>query len=112
VANPWRFPNKRKLWKYCGLALRKQKSNRQLCRRMQRSREFCRPLRNVLGIAVQAVLKGPDNALTLYAQARAATGADQSTVRRDVARKLAVVGWTILKTQRPYTDQPGLLKAG
>lgn len=106
IGDPWRFPNKRKLWKYCGLALRKPKSNGKRRGRFKRSREYCRPLRNVLGIAVQGVFNSQqDNDLLLYALRRKEQGAKDAHVRRDLARKLAVTAWTMLKTQQPYQSQ-------
>lgn len=105
LGDPWRFPNKRKLWKYCGLAIRKQESNQKRRGRAKRSRAYNRYLRNILGIAAQAVMNRKDNnPLTQYGLSRRHQGAPESHVRRDVARKLAVTAWTMLKTQRVYGD--------
>lgn len=105
IGDPWRFSNKRKLWKYCGLAIRKRESGGKRQGRAKRSRAYNRYLRNILGIAAQAVMnRKDDNPMTQYGLQRRQHEAPESHVRRDVARKLAVTAWTILKTQREYCD--------
>jgi transposase len=106
IGDPWRFPNKRKLWKYCGLAIRKRESGGKSRGRPKRSRAYNRHLRNILGIAAQAVMnRKDDNSLTNYGLRRRQQGAPESHVRRDVARKLAVTAWVVLKTRQKYCEQ-------
>ncbi|MDA2932949.1 IS110 family transposase [Acidobacteria bacterium AH-259-D05] len=107
LGDPGRFPNKRKLWKYCGLGLRYRKSAGKYQGRRRRSREYNRMLKGVLGIAAQAARRSQDNELALYGAYRQAQGKSPSIVRRDLSRKIAVIAWSLLKKDQAYQEPGG-----
>ena len=107
LGDPARFPNKRKLWKYCGLGLRYRRSAGKSTGRLRRSREYNRLLKGVLGIAAQATRRSRDNALVRYGDDLQTQGKSPSIVRRTLSRKIAVIAWSLLKQQQSYQDPKG-----
>jgi len=107
LGDPGRFPNKRKLWKYCGLGLRYRRSAGKSKGRLRRSREYNRLLKGVLGIAAQATRRSRDNALVHYGELLRTQGKSPSIVRRTLSRKIAVIAWSLLKQQKLYQDPKG-----
>jgi transposase len=106
IGDPWRFPNKRKLWKYCGLAVKQALSAGRRKGYPRRSQQYNRKLKHVLGIAAQAALRCQDgNLLTETGRILVQQGSDASCVRRTLSRKIAVIGWSIMKDPQPYREE-------
>lgn len=106
IADPWRFPNKRKLWKYCGLAVKHRFSAGRRKGYPRRSQQYNRRLKHVLGLAAQAALRCQDgNALTQSGRLLLQQGQEAAAVRRTLSRKIAVIAWSIMKDPQPYREE-------
>jgi len=106
IGDPWRFPNKRKLWKYCGLAVKHAESAGRRKGRARRSQQYNRKLKHVLGIAAQAAVRCQNgNSLMQAGQTLLEQGSETSVVRRTLSRKIAVIAWTIMKNPQPYREE-------
>jgi len=106
IGDPWRFPNKRKLWKYCGLAVKHPFSAGRRTGYPRRSQQYNRRLKHVLGMAAQAALRCQNgNALTQTGQLLVQQGKAASAVRRALSRKIAVIAWSIMKNPQPYREE-------
>jgi transposase len=106
IGDPWRFPNKRKLWKYCGLALKHKFSSQRRKGHPRRSQQYNRKLKYVLGMAAQAALRCQDGySLTQTGQILLQQGRLASSVRRNLSRKIAVIAWSIMKDPQPYREE-------
>ncbi len=101
----WRIPNKRKLWRYCGIGIRRHDSNK--VEREGASYEGNRYLKNVLFTAVCSIAAGrtPDNALVRLWQAGVAGKVHPDRLRRNLARKIAVVAQHALRFKEKYDDE-------
>lgn len=104
LENGWRIPNKRKLWQYCGIGIRKHESNRK--GRRGASRKGNRYLKNVLMTAATTISanRRSDNALAWRWHARKDAGVASDRVRRDTARKIAVLAQHVLRFKEQYDD--------
>jgi transposase len=106
IGDPWRFPNKRKLWKYCGLAVKQSLSAGRRKGRARRSQQYNRRLKHILGMAAKAALRCQDgNDLTARGRSLLRQGREPSVVRRTLSRKIAVIAWSILKDPQPYREE-------
>lgn len=106
IGDPWRFANKRKLWKYCGLAVKHALSAGRRKGYPRRSQQYNRKLKHVLGIAAQAALRCQDgNAVTQTGHLLLQEGKQSSIVRRTLSRKVAVIAWSIMKNPQPYREE-------
>lgn len=105
LENGWRLPNKRKLWQYCGIGVRKHESNGKGHRGA--SRKGNRHLKNVLMTAATTIAarRRSDNALAWHWHARKDAGISSDRLRRDTARKIAVLAQYILRFKEPYDDE-------
>lgn len=111
IGDPWRFPNKRKLWKYCGLAVKHKFSGGRRKGHPRRSQQYNRKLKHVLGLAAQAALRCQDgNALTQTGQLLGQSGGGASAVKRTLSRKISVIAWSIMKDPQPYREEVHLEK--
>ncbi|MFH1008653.1 MAG: transposase [Candidatus Latescibacterota bacterium] len=101
----WRIPNKRKLWQYCGLGMRRHES-RDIGHRGA-SRQGNRYLKNVFMTAAASVAGRctADNALTRRYHAAVAANVPPDRVRRNLARKVAVLAQHGLRFQEDYDDE-------
>lgn len=100
----WRFPNKNKLWKYGGLAIRERLS-RDVGHRGS-SRSGNRYVKQVLMTAVESLAKRTDgNALTRQWRLGQESGTDYNRLRRNMARKVAVIAHCLLRTGERYRDE-------
>ncbi len=103
IGNPWRFPNKRKMWKYCGLAQSRRTSAGRRRGRQGRSLQYNRTLRHVLGLAAAAALRcRSENSLQVQAQLMRSQNRREGAIHRHLCRRLAVVAWTIMKTGESF----------
>ena len=105
LENGWRIPNKRKLWQYCGIGVRKHESNGKGHRGA--SRKGNRHLKNVLMTAATTIAgrKRSDNALAWRWHARKDVGISSDRLRRDTARKVAVLAHYVLRFKERYSDE-------
>jgi transposase len=105
LENGWRIPNKRKVWQYCGIGIRKHESNGKGYRGA--SRKGNRYLKNVLMTATTGIAarRAEDNALALRWHKGIKAGIDSKRLRRDQARKIAVLVQRILRFKERYNDE-------
>lgn len=104
LENGWRIPNKRRLWQYCGIGIRKKESAG--IGHQRASRKGNRYLKNVLLTAASSIAarRNADNALTRLWQGGLAAGIPSARLRRNLARKIAVVIHYILRFKETYND--------
>jgi transposase len=104
---PWRFKTSKKLWKYCGVGLRRFASgsdnqgrlkpgNVRLFRHVNRKLKAA-----ILGAAVSAIGIS-DNPFRTHYQRMLSNGVTESNARHTVARKMLTVMWGMWKTNRRY----------
>lgn len=105
LENGWRVSNKRRLWQYCGVGIRKHESSTTGYRGA--SRQGNRYLKNVLMTAVAAIAsrRRADNGLTLAWRTGIDNGIAPERVRRNLARKVAVVAQRCLRFKEEYDDE-------
>lgn len=104
LADPFRFANKRRLWKYCGLSVRCKTSAGKRLGRKKRSREGNPLLKGVLGIAAQAALRSKDNDLAHYGAQLENEGLGAAGIRRSLSRKIAVLAVTLWKKKERFRN--------
>ena len=105
LENGWRIPNKRKLWQYSGIGIRKHESNGK--GRRGASRKGNRHLKNVLMTAATTIAARhrSDNALAWRWHTRKDAGVASDRLRRDTARKIAVLAQYVLRSKEHYDDE-------
>jgi len=105
LENGWRIPNKRKLWQYCGIGIRKHETNQK--GHKSASRKGNRYLKNSLMTAASAITarRMADNALTRRWLAGLAAGVASDRLRRNLARKIAVLAQYLLRFKEQYNDE-------
>ena len=107
---PWRFKQKNKLWKYCGVGLQRSasgtdKKGRPKPARLQLPWAVNRTLKNaVLGAALSAINQ-KDNIFKDYYERMLKDGIITSNARHAVARKLLTVMWAMWKTNSPFDEK-------
>jgi transposase len=101
----WRISNKRKLWQYCGIGIRKHESAGK--GHQGASRQGNRYLKNVLMTADSSIASGKDsdNALARRWYAGLEAGIASDRMRRNQARKIAVLAQHVLRFKEPYNDE-------
>lgn len=104
LENGWRIPNKRKLWQYCGIGIRRHESNNKGYQGA--SKKGNRYLKNVLLTAVSSITarRQADNALTKAWHAGRAEGIESSRLRRNMARTIVVLAHRLLRCKEMYND--------
>ena len=105
LENGWRLPNKRKLWQYCGIGMRKRESAGK--GHKSASRKGNRYLKNALMTADSAIAakRVADNALTQGWQDGIAASVASDRLRRNLARKVAVLAQHLLRFKEQYDDE-------
>ena len=101
----WRLPNKRKLWQYCGIGIRRHESAGKGTEGT--SRQGNRRLKTVLMIAVAHILTGRngDTALWRVWCNEQVRGIDPRRTRRNLACRIAVIAQRLLRHQERYDDE-------
>ncbi len=101
----WRIPNKRRVWQYCGIGIRRHESAGKGHKRASQTGN--RYLKNVLMTAVSSIAarRVPDNALTQRWQAGVAVHVASDRVRRNLARKVVVLAQYLLRFKEQYNDE-------
>ena len=104
LENGWRFKNKRKLWQYCGVGVRRHESAGK--GRRGASRKGNRYLKNVVMTAAAAIAarRKADNALTRMWRAGVEAGIPVDRLKRNLARKVAVLAQRSLRFKEGYHD--------
>jgi transposase len=106
---PWRFKQKNRLWKYCGVGLQRSasgtdKKGRPKPARLQLPRAVNRTLKKaVLGAAISAINQ-KDNVFRDYYERMVQDGIITSNARHAVARKLLTVMWGMWKTNSRFNE--------
>jgi transposase len=100
----WRFRNKRRLWKYCGLTIRRRESRGLGIRGASSSGN--RHVKRVLMNAVASIRnrKRDHNALTRRWHQGRDQLIDPRRLRRTMARKIAVLAQQLLRSKAEYDD--------
>ena len=104
LENGWRLKNKRKLWQYCGIGVRRHESAGKGLRGA--SRKGNRYLKNVIMTATASITarRNVDNALTRIWRARLEAGIPPERLKRNLARKVAVLVQRSLRFKEEYDD--------
>lgn len=104
LENGWRLRNKRKLWKYCGIGIRQHESNTKGYRRASRSGN--RLVKNVVMTAVSSIAsrRNAGNALTRMWRSGVERGIEPERMKRNLARKVAVLAQRSLRFKEEYDD--------
>jgi transposase len=104
---PWRFASERKLYKYCGLGLKRRTSGTDKNGKPKEGRLCLYPFANhrlkdvLLGAAISAV-SWNDNPFRRYYRNCLQEGMTQSNARHAVGRKILRVLWSLWKTNSRY----------
>jgi len=104
---PWRFQDKNKLWKYCGVGLQRSTSGKDRYGRpnvglLHLPWAVNRHLKNpVIGATISAIQQGT-NVFARYYERVVHNGLAPSNARHTVARRLLTVMWGMWKTNRPF----------
>jgi transposase len=104
LENGWRLRNKRKLWQYCGIGIRRHESAG--TGRRGATRKGNRYIKNAVMTAAAAIAsrRKADNALTRMWRAGVSAGIPPARVKRNVSRKLAVLIHRGLRFKQEYED--------
>lgn len=100
----WRLKNKRKLWQYCGIGIRLHESN--LKGRRGASHKGNRLVKNTLMTAVATISsrRDADHALSRMWRAGIEAGIEPSRMKRNLARKVAVLAQRSIRYKEEYDD--------
>jgi transposase len=100
----WRLKNKRWLWQYCGVGLRRHESAGK--GRRGATRKGNRYLKNVLMTAAATIAGRSDShsALTRMWQVGITAGVPADRMKRNMARKVAVLAQRCLRFKEEYDD--------
>jgi transposase len=102
IDTPYRFASKSALWRYCGLGLERRHSG-QGATRVRVAKGAHRRLKNVLiGAAMSAASKGDNPLAEKYFNWTLEKGEHPCTARRNVARSIASLLWSLWKTSSRY----------
>lgn len=104
LENGWRLRNKRKLWQYCGIGMRFHISNEKGHRGATRNGN--RLVKNAVMTAAAAIAsrRNADNALTRMWRAGIEAGVAPDRLKRNLARKVAVLAQRSLRFKEEYDD--------
>jgi transposase len=104
LENGWRVKNKRKLWQYCGIGVRRHESAGKGHRKA--SRQGNRYLKNAVMTAAATIANRriADNALTTMWRTGIAAGVPGDRMKRNMARKVAVLAQRSLRFKEEYHD--------
>ena len=100
----WRIPNKRKLWRYAGLSLRRYESNNFGIKGASKTGN--RLLKRVLmSAAITIIAQGDSNGLLALWERDIRKNVDPKRARRNLARKIAVIAQHLLRSKQEYIDE-------
>lgn len=104
---PWRFESPKKLWKYCGIGLKRfasgsDKQGRPKAGNLRLFRGVNRRLKDaIMGAALSAICQA-DNPFADHYKRMIRNGVTSSNARHTVARKMLTVMWGMWKTNYRY----------
>ncbi len=101
----WRFSNKRQLWKYCRLSVRKHESQGKGHRGASRQGNLYLKCSLMTSVASLAARRQDNNALTKLWHQGVIQGIAPERMRRNLARKLVVVAHHVLRYRKEYQDE-------
>ena len=99
-----RFPNKRKLWRYAGLALRKHESRDIGARHVSFSGSRLVKYVAMSAAATIACRRG-DNALSELWEKEIRNKVDPEQAQRNLARKIVAIAQCLLRSKQEYSDE-------
>jgi transposase len=100
----WRIPNKRKLWRYAGLSLRRHESRG--IGFEGASKTGNRILKHVvMSAAITIVARGERNGLLALWERDIQNKVSPKRARRNLARKIVVVAQCLLRSKQEYRDE-------
>jgi len=100
----WRIPNKRKLWRYAGLSLRRHESRDFGIKGASKSGNRLLK-RVVMSAAITIVSRGDPNGLLALWERDIRQNVSPKRARRNLARKLVVVAQHLLRSKQEYIDE-------
>ena len=106
---PWRFGSPKKLWKYCGVGLKRYSSGsdqegRPKLGYLRLFRGVNRRLKDVIMGAALSAISRSSNPFADHYRAMVQEGVTPSNARHTVARKMLTVMWGMWKTNSPYEE--------
>ena len=100
----WRIPNKRKLWRYAGLSLRRYESRDFGMKGASKSGN--RLLKRVaMSAAITIVSRGKPNGLLALWERDIRQNVNPKRARRNLARKIVVIAQHLLRSKQEYIDE-------
>jgi transposase len=100
----WRIPNKRKLWRYAGLSLRRYESRDIGFKGASKTGN--RILKHVvMSAAITIVARGECNGLLALWERDIRQNVDPKRARRNLARKIVVIAQHLLRSKEEYMDE-------
>jgi len=100
----WRIPNKRKLWRYAGLSLRRNESRDIGFKGASKTGN--RILKHVLmSAAITIVARGERNGLLDLWERDIRQNVNPKRARRNLARKIVVIAQHLLRSKQEYIDE-------
>lgn len=104
LENGWRFPNKRKLWRYAGLSLRRYESRDIGFKGASKTGN--RLLKRVaMSAAITVVAQGKPNGLLALWERDIRQNVNPKRARRNLARKIVVIAQHLLRSKQEYIDE-------
>jgi transposase len=100
----WRIPNKRKLWRYSGLSLRRHESRDFGVKGASKSGNRLLK-RVVMSAAITIVSQGKPNGLLALWERDIRKNVNPKRARRNLARKIVVVAQHLLRSKQEYSDE-------
>jgi len=99
-----RIPNKRKLWRYAGLSLRRHQSGSTGTEGASHSGN--RMMKHVvMSAAITIVSRSESNALSALWEKEILQKVDPKRARRNLARKIVVIAQHLLRSKQAYSDE-------
>jgi transposase len=99
----WRIPNKRKLWRYAGLSLRRYESRDKGFKGASKTGN--RILKHVvMSAAITVMAQGKRNGLLSLWERDIQNFVNPKRARRNLARKIVVIAQCLLRTKQEYQD--------
>jgi transposase len=100
----WRIPNKRKLWRYAGLSIRRYESRDKGFKGSSKTGNRLLK-RVVMSAAITIVSRGERNGLLALWERDIQQNVDPKRARRNLARKIVVIAQHLLRSKQEYIDE-------
>lgn len=107
VQTPWRFPNKRDLWRYCRLGITDRTSEGKPLGRKRLDRSGNGMLKAISRTIFNAACRTKqENLFRRFYRASCGRSKDAVCARLNTQRKILTVLWTLWKKEEEYSDTP------